>query len=243
MASAAPVRSVRDFVVFLGASFLPRYYRQRWIGPVSPDLGRGALFTGIIQLLLCFALLIIGYFRWLADIGTLFAQNYIRSGGAPMSGEMYSAGVGVTAYVSYLLRPTTILLMYFAVEGAARLTAAVVTGETIPTLPLVLAALIQKRVARRRLENYWGALVPDVVDTAPQGYDLLIRSCRPKDWGSLVTLSYGGQLYIVAAMDTGPAPRRFLYLLKKLPRGTVARGLREYDPAEVVASVTNPASH
>lgn len=227
------LRGPAEFLLSLGASYLPRFYRERWIGPVAPDLARGALLTGIAQMAVCLALFILGYLRWFAYVGALLARAAASSTVA-ISERDFAAGMGMTVMISYLLRPTTMLVTYFGFEGMVRMAAAIVTGETVPTLPLLLAALLQKRLEHRRREKLWGVRVPDVVEQG-SGCDLRILSCRPKDWGSLVTLQYRGELYVVVREERAAAPRRFVYLLNRLPAGTVARGLREYDPQEPVA--------
>lgn len=225
-----------EFFLSLVASYLPRFYRERWFGTVTPDLRRGALLTGIGQMLVCLGLFVFGYLRWIAYLGALFAQAYAASG-MEMSERNYAAGVGMTALTSYMLRPVTLVLVYFTLEGLLRMTAALITSETVPTLPLVLVAFLHRRLEHNRQENYWGMRVHDVVQQGDgTDFDLRVLSCRPKDWGSLVTLSYDGELYVVEGVERAPSPRRFAYLLRKLPPGTVARGLREYDPEEPVKS-------
>lgn len=229
----AMLRGPAEFLLTLGASYLPQYYRERWIGPVAPDLARGALLTGIAQAVVCLGLYIFGYLRWFAYVGALLARAAASSTVA-ISERDFAAGMGMTVMISYLLRPTTMLVTYFALEGTVRMAAALVTGETVPTLPLVLAALVQRKIEHRRREKRWGVRVPDLVEQGT-GSDLRILSCRPKDWGSLVTLQYRGELYVVTGEESAAAPRRFVYLLNRLPAGTVARGLRDYDPQEPVA--------
>lgn len=233
MRAAETLRGPLEFLLSLGASYLPRLYRERWIGPVAPDLARGALLTGIAQMFVCLALFVLGYLRWFAYVGALLAQAAATSTVA-ISERDFAAGMGMTVMISYLLRPTTMLLTYFGLEGMVRMAAALVTGETVPTLPLVLAAVVQRKLERRRQEKHWGMRVPDLVEQG-SGCDLRILSCRPKDWGSLVTLQYGGELYVVTGEERAAAPRRFVYLLQRLPAGAVARGLREYNPQESVA--------
>ncbi len=235
MRIGAYARGAGEFCLSLGASYLPRFYRERWIHGPAPDLRRGALVSGILQFFLCLALLIFGYFRWIVYIGAAFARAYAAHEIKDLSQSGYQAGVGMVSYISYLLRPTTIVIAYFAAEGITRFAAALLTGETIGSGPLFLVGLLHRRVERKRREKFLGPLVADVVQAGDGvSCDLRIASCRPKDWGSLVTLRYAGKLYILAAHGTAPAPRRFVYQLKELPAGTVARGLRDYDPNEVL---------
>ena len=72
-----------------------------------------------------------------------------------------------------------------------------------------------------------GPRVIDVVQTEGAG-DLLIASCRPKLWTQLTTIRYQDQLYELVKANQGAAPRRFLYLLRRIPPHKLVRGVHDY---------------
>jgi hypothetical protein len=59
---------------------------------------------------------------------------------------------------------------------------------------------------------------------------LQIKSCRPKQWNQLTTVSHDGQLYELVSEQKAPAPRRYVYLFRKKPPTAVIRGIHAYDP-------------
>jgi hypothetical protein len=117
-----------------------------------------------------------------------------------------------------------------------RALAAFVTGEVVPTLPLVGAAWALGRSQAAAAEKALGPRVEDLVQLGDGTlYHLLIASCRPKQgWDHLMTVSYQEKLYEVARQEEGLPPRRFLYQLRLKPEGKVVRGMYHYDPAEVL---------
>ena len=100
----------------------------------------------------------------------------------------------------------------------------------------VLVVSVWPRVKKLRAE--W-ALGPRVVDTVERGdgrdYELRIASCRQKpNWNHLRTISFEDELYEVAKQEEGKPPRRFVYLLRKMPEGKVIHGLHHYRRDEVL---------
>lgn len=178
---------------------------------------------------------------WIASSAALAASYlhlaFLRGGvlpGASEPGGAQAIPLGLVA--EFFLQPSTLPLIYLWADSSVR-TVAGLTGEDRPLLVLWLLDFLHRRIVRARALRELGPLVPDNVFRGDgTQFDLRIESCRPKDWGPLVALSHQGGLFHVTAMDIGPPPRRFLYFLRELPPGTVARGLREYDPEEPVKS-------
>lgn len=133
----------------------------------------------------------------------------------------------------YLIRPVSLALMYFAIEGVVRWIAPVVQGETIGTMPLQLVAWAHEGLLRERRRRDLGPSVEDEVQTGSgKDFQLRIASCRPKAWTRLTTVSYQNKLYELEREEMGAAPRRFIYVLRIRPEGKVIRGLHHYDPQE-----------
>jgi hypothetical protein len=135
-----------------------------------------------------------------------------------------------------MLRPLTIALAYFAVEGVVRGLAAFISGEVLPTLPLALVAAVHQKLSEQRAERSLGRRVPDEIEVVNSpDIKLRIRSCRPKSsWDERITIFHRDNLYEVAGREDGQSPRKFVCTLRSRPGNKVVRGRRHYDPNEVV---------
>ncbi len=230
-------------VTLLGifASLLPRSYRGRYLNDANVDIKRGAVLSGAAEFFLTSVALWFRYpvfiHRRMAESASAVAARY---GSDKLVAGFSDLGSGVLGLVEYLLQPLSLLLIYFLLEAVVRLFAAVVSDEIVPSLPLQAVAWLHGAGARRQ-EITLGVRVIDLVQPGDEReYDLRIASCRPKDWDQLLTISYNDQLYELSRELSGAPPRRFVYLLRKAPAGKVIRGLRHYDPAEVLGK---PESH
>lgn len=196
------------FLASMALSFLPARYRRRWRHEESVELGRAAALSGLLQAAVCLLFLIAGFISYAPE-----------------------AWIGPMAWMEYALHPRARLLAYFTLEGTVRMLVGFTSGEALATLPLALVAWIHTAVERKRAQAALGPLVADVVERGDaKDFDLRIASSRPKDWDQLITVSYQDELYEVLQQEEGPPPRRFVYLLRKLPEGKVVRGLRHYQP-------------
>ena len=222
-----------SLIVGVFLSVLPERYRSRFAS--DANLGRGAVFSGFAQLLLCLGLLIFRYLIFGHQI--MFGKGMETIGLAAMEkgGETAVMGLGPIMLFAYLLQPLSLLLIYFTLEGLVRGVAAAITGEVVPSLPLQVTAWVQGKAVERAKESAMGARIVDEVQLLPgPDYDLMIKSCRPKHWDHMLTISYQDRFYELAAEVEQKSPRRFVYLLRKTPSGKVIRGLYSYDPSEVL---------
>jgi hypothetical protein len=217
-------------------AFLPKQYRTTLLrgGEVSR---RSALLSGLIEFLASLDLLVHYYFafanHWLASV-----PGQVVNGSMMAEGEVGLMGLGGFVLIGFILQPLTVVLLYFVVEGAARATAATVSGEIRGSLPFWLVAYLQAKWKEWREESKLGSRVPDLVENlAPESGELRIASCRPKaDWDDRVTISYRQKLYELASQETGTAPRRYIYVLRQKPEYKLIRALRYYDPEEVLTA-------
>ncbi|HXE91623.1 MAG TPA: hypothetical protein VNK82_11750 [Terriglobales bacterium] len=215
-------------------SLVPRRYRHRFLD--DPDLGmkRGAILSGVVQFVVC------GFLLWYR-YKVLYAarmEDAHRAAAAAGGDRFAEAGAafafsGMT-FVEYITQPVTFVIFYFLVESMVRLSAAVVAGEVMPTLPLQLVAWSHGFIERKQRQRHLGPRVVDVVKPGAVDYDLRIESCRPKSWTALSTIAYQDQLYEVLRAVDGPPPRRFVYLMRKAPLNKVVRGLHQYSPEETL---------
>ncbi|HYX69512.1 MAG TPA: hypothetical protein VE825_10295 [Terriglobales bacterium] len=231
---AGALKSLAGLLAGAVLTLLPARYRRRFLES-DVDLHRGAFLGAVVQLILCLGFFIYGYLHFLQQhIGDL-ATTLIKHGAEEaMGSEAIQYGAGFLTLGEYLIHPTTWLLAYFVLEGLLRSFAAAITGEVVPSLPLALVGWVHTRIDARRAERALGPRVVDEVEprTAYSPWDLRIRSCRPKPWTALTTISYEDQLYELASIEAADPPRRFVYLLRRKPEGKVIRGLHHYTPDE-----------
>lgn len=211
-------------------SFLPIRYREKF-GVLHLPPG-SAVLSGILEILVCVGLLIHRYFVFMnARLAALPLKAMLKA--AERLGETLIMAFGNVFMVEYILQFTTLFLIFLTLEGAVRVFAALGNGEVLPSLPLQLLALLHAQLKAGGREIRLGRRIRDEVELTG-GQSLRIASCRPKAWNHLVTISFNGELYEVAREVKGPAPRPFVYILKKKSLSGVVRGLHLYDPDEVL---------
>ncbi|MGH9804808.1 MAG: hypothetical protein ACRD4D_06525 [Candidatus Acidiferrales bacterium] len=200
-----------DFLVHLLLCYLPPRWRRRWGQAESPQLGRAALLTGLLQA--AAALLV-------------YAAGFI--------GYLPESWMPRLAWMEYMFSPTALVLAYLILEGVVRGLVGLVTGEAIGLFLLYPFAWAHTALTGWKVERALGPLIADKVERGDgKAFDLRIASCRPKpDWDRLMTIVIEEVFYEVAGQEEGRPPRRFVYLLRKMPEHKVVRGLHHYDPNE-----------
>lgn len=219
------------------ASLVPERYRYQWFSDAEVSVKRGAIASGYLQASLS------GLVLWLRYPAFVHGREQMvidairaQGGGADHIREGFAMiPVGAMAIYEYLVLPLSLFLAYFVVEGCIRIMAAVTTGEVLPNAILALLAALHRLAGAQYVEIRMGPRVIDAVvpGTSPE-FDLRIDSCRPKRWTKITTIGYNDELYEVAKEFTGQPPRPYIYLLKKMPGGKIARGIYPYDPNEAV---------
>ena len=210
-------------------SLLPKRYRALFTQYDVPS--EGALVSGLLQFLGCLSLLFRGYFAYInARMAQLPTDQVLKA--SEKNGESAIALIGPLLVMEYLLRFTTILLIFMVIEGSVRAIAAVGAKETLPDLPLYLLAKLQTKIDAESHERSLGARLADEVQIDPTGESLQIKSCRPKQWTNLTTISHEGNFYELVREEKAHPPRQFVYRLRKKPPTAVIRGIYAYDPTE-----------
>lgn len=175
------------------------------------------MLSGLLEGLGAAALLIVWYSIFVTRIASVI-DPYVR-------GSLLAGYVGLFSFAAH---PLTWAICYLGCEGAVRFLAAVVTGESCGTLPLVLLAwgIDQARDLPQ------GKVIPDEVVPSQGAYDLQVASCRSKDhWKYPLTICYREQFYQVVTGEVLSAGLRpYLYLLRRLPANETIKGLEAYDP-------------
>jgi hypothetical protein len=230
-------RTLMPVVLFsIFASVLPRRYRGHWLGDGNLDVRRGAMLSSVVQFVGCCAAM---WALYPAFISQRLAQAAALAA-ASHPGDKVVEGFTVFAYgqfaaLDYMFRPWTLVLLYFAIEGALRIFSIVASDHLLPSMPLQVFAWAHDYAAGRYRAAKMRAPVADAVGPGVAGkYDLKIESCRRKEWDPLITIRYEERMYELQGEESGEAPRRFVYLLRLKPESKIVRGLHEYHPEEAV---------
>src|SRR5438552_610987 len=154
-------------------AFLPQRFRRGYF--VSAG---AAVFSGTIQLLACLVLFIYRYFIFYQQ---QVADTELLTRAAAKGGETAVMGSGVFALLIYVAQPVTLLIIYFLVESVARASAAIVSGEVLPTLPLALFDLGREKKKKIEAESALGRRLRDEVETLADGEEALKISTCPED--------------------------------------------------------------
>src|ERR1043165_1850839 len=118
-------------------SLLPSRYRGHWLGDGNLDVRRGAILSAILQFFACCIALWAFYPAFIQ--ARLEEASRVAAAAHPGDRVVESFTVfiyGQFAAIEYIFRPLTLMLVYFAVEGAVRLFSAVGSDIVVPTLPL-----------------------------------------------------------------------------------------------------------
>jgi hypothetical protein len=227
------MRSIIAYILSVLMTFVPPRYRtaQHLRGPT--------MVSAIIEVLLGVFGLVIRLFYFVADhMGD--NQPGLPRGAAELITLKYGdAGTMLTApfaLVDFWLRPLNILLVYLLIEGTVRLLSALVGEQSFGTVPLYTVSSIHRLIDRLKYKQRLGPLVPDEVAGGHfgQGYDLRVRSCRPKlNWNPYMTIEYQGQFYQMFKEELTDGTREFSYYLRKNPVGRVVVVIDHYDPQTV----------
>ena len=214
------------------AALLPRRWRKRVFPSTPEQLARAAILSGILET----ALAIAGLVVWYSIYVTLASRVAAHSTAAVP--DAAAPRIGMFAYIWFWLNPVTWLVAYFVLEGVVRYLAALATGEVYGTLPLCVVDLVWCHL-RRPAPRHEPPLVADEILPGGSACDIKIASCRSKpDWRYPFTIRYaGGYFQVIAGVDLGVGPRPHVYSLRRLPPGEVARGLKEYQPDDILSVV------
>lgn len=223
------------YVVGPFAALLPKRWRQGERNGPTTYFARAALISGVAEAVL--SLMVMGF--WYAGVVGLFSShyaNFITTSAQALSSEWtFAGGAGL---IGFATNPITWLILYFAFEGVIRAFAAIASNEVVGTLPLYLADFLWRKLRRKRKAPEL-PLVPDEITPGGSTCDIRIASCRRRDgWRYPFTLRYaGGYFQVIDEQYMAAGPRPYIYSLRRLPPGEIARGLKNYDPADVLTPI------
>jgi hypothetical protein len=224
-----------DYLASAVVTAVPERYRKWVLRDTAVDPA-GAVSSGALQLLGCVVALIARYLAHIQQRPADIAAAAIKAGAEDiLANRQVQLGAGILTLAEYLIQPLTLLLAYFAFEGVVRGTAALVTREIVPTLPLQAIAWTHGKIedwARRRA---LGPLLADLV-TPGNGstYALEIHTCRQRTWTPSLTIEFQDRRYEMVSESEGVPPRRWIYRLREALPTKPYRGVHRYDPEELL---------
>lgn len=209
-------------------AFLPKRWRKEHLTWLPVKWGPAGFFSGVLELLGFFPLLILWYSYFVTAFQQALAQN-------PVAGGIPEGRSGLVGIAGFAMNPITWVVCYVGIEGLARLVGSLAGGEAGGTLFLAAPYFLWRKVTESAAKPEL-PLVRDEVTLGKERDELQIAACRVKEgWKYPFTIRYGGGYFqVVGVRDIKVGPRPILYTLRRLPPGEVARGLAEYDPSDAL---------
>lgn len=224
-------------------SLFPKRYRDRLPASARADLRWGAILSGFGGAGICLAAFIARYLDFFQYRVGEIGQRAIDKGYEGVLAHPYAQfGMGTATTLEYLLKPLTLLLIFFGLEGVLRGFAALVTEEITGTLPLYLLGWVEERFSQARAERALGPRVPDMFEEIYSNeFDARIFTCRRRrHWDRMMTISHNDQFYEVLGEQPGKAPHHFIYRLRKSSKGRTVRAIHYFDPEELLKTPPRP---
>jgi hypothetical protein len=193
--------------------------------------------SGTGESLLSAALFWSGLIDYVAGFGRTAGWTYLTHQRALTTGDFL--GVGALGYLSYLVRPQALLLLYCFVEGMVRALEVVFAERLAGLGPIWLVWQGWRTVRRRshaaRLALLLGPPRPDevVLPTQSRFRMLEIYSVEAKPWRDEQVVALGESFYRLTGRRLVPrgTHHAYRYLLHELEEREVIRGaIQRYDP-------------
>lgn len=210
-------------------SALPKSYWRSWRPSSALDLERSAIVSGLLECVVAFCLLVLGYWHFL-----IVRTHQLRVASNTNEGtQLYMMAI---LTLEYAFHPFSLIALWLAGEGALRSWAAFFTDEVVPSIPLRFIAFLQDRRRAKKQEESFGPDLIDLVERCPGEEDRLrISSTRPKEgWRRSISVAVLGDFFEVVEVQSGSGPRPFVYMLRKLPMNAIIRGTYRYDPPDEI---------
>jgi len=210
-------------------------FTRRWGGRPAP----ASMLLGIVEFVGGVHLVYESAMGYLAAVSAEMAAEYLRQAEQRSIGAAETLGLtwgGAVVWVTWLLQPTSWLLLSIPAVGLARSSAYLTVGEAFGE-PLAWAALrfvetlrrLRDRAAERAL--FGSAESPDEIETDEDGA-LLVHTARPRpEWNDAVTIEIAERFYRMTRHEQveRAGGRRHRYRLVEAPEHEVIRRLVRYE--------------
>ncbi len=188
---------VRNLLWGIVAALLPADDARKLADRVGANLPLASFLLGIVEAVVGLSLFLIGGTMWTVqalDLGVpVLMENW-----HPGQTTMEYRGLGLVAYLSWLLHPMAWFLLMLALTGWARLAAYAAGGESVgePLVCLCFALYRRSRAASRRAREAArrGPSRPERVVEGPGGITIISGKAHP-EWTGSVTLERAERFY------------------------------------------------
>ncbi|MGE5236192.1 MAG: hypothetical protein ACM3O7_07580 [Acidobacteriota bacterium] len=220
---------IRFAVVSFATAVLPEQVKARgWLaGYASVAIH---IVSGAVESVAAVGIFIVGMIAAVTGFARGPGWVYLSSRGSTQIGEWFA--MGALGFLTYLLRPVSLLLLYCYAEGLIRILEAVFSGRMLGSalvaLPWRGAVWLAGHLERAHTTALLGPPRPDeVVRPADSRSRLLeIYSCTEKPWSELQVIEFEGEFFQSVGRRLVPrgAHHAWRYLFVELHPGEVIRG-------------------
>lgn len=157
--------------------------------------------------------------------------------------------MGALGYISYLLHPTTWLLLYGFAEGVVRAVEVGINGRSPGVAPVWavwrLGGWLRQRMQKSRTNLLVGPTRPDEIVRIPEGQPITLEifSVEEKPWSEMQVVELDGRFYELVARELVPHGRwqAWRYQFGELGGGEVIRGAIIHLGVSHVQAIQEPA--
>ncbi len=222
-------RGLGEWLISFGVAVLPeRVKREGWPSTFASPSAHIA--SGLAEIVVCAGLFIVGMISYV----TAFSQGpgYTYLVHRPTLGYGDFFGMGALGYLSYLIRPTSLLLLYCFGEGILRSLEALVwermLGLAIVSVPWRLALRVRRTAEQANTRLALGPPRPDEIVPPERSHSRLfeVYSVEDKDWSDYQVVEHEGRFFMLATRRLVPhgAFHAYRYQFHPLEEREVIRG-------------------
>jgi hypothetical protein len=241
MSAAMDLGRAGEWLASFAVALLPERVKQR--DALAPFASVSAhVVSGLAEIVVSVGLFIVGMIRYVASFsagpGTIYLVHQPTLG----YGDFF--GMGALGFLSYLIRPTTLLLLYCFAEGIVRALEAAVwermLGLALVSVPWRLALRARRALAHARTAALLGPPRPDELVPPERSRSRLLElySAEEKPWSDYQVVELDGCFFELATRRLVPHGPHHAYRYQFHPleereviRGTIVK-LPSGPPAE-----------
>ena len=195
MSVSNDLKRVTEALVAFAIAVLPE--RAKAEGRLAFFLSPAAhIASGMVELAVCAGLFINGMIGYVQAFNAGPGLAYLESRPSLNMGDFF--GIGALAYLSYMVRPTSLLLLYCFGEGIVRAVIAVVwegtPGIALISVPWRLARRLRRAAQQARVAVLLGPPRPDEIVPAGASRSRLfeVYSVEDKPWSEYQVVEHEG---------------------------------------------------
>jgi hypothetical protein len=186
--------------------------------------------SGLAEVAACAGLFITGMIAYVTAFSGGPGTTYLVHQPTLEYGDFF--GMGALAFMSYLIRPTSLLLLYCLGEGILRALEAAVWGRmpglAIVSVPWRLALRARRAAERSRTAALLGPPRPDEIVVPEQSRSQLfeVYSVEDKPWSEFQVVEHEGRFFVLSTRQMVPhgGHHAYRYQFHPLEEREVIRG-------------------